>query len=114
MEMLVIALVAIVAFAIVLIPLFRRGTGATAGYDGAAGTVEPPEAWPRAGAGGTQPADAMARSGGDAIEREVQRYRAALRAGTVCTKCGQANPAGSIFCYECGARVPLADAREFE
>jgi len=50
----------------------------------------------------------------DELELEVQRYRAALRAGTVCNKCGQANPAESRFCFDCGAPLPLAEAREFD
>jgi hypothetical protein len=42
------------------------------------------------------------------IEAEVLRYRDALRAGTICTRCGQANPAGSRFCGECGRALPNA------
>lgn len=47
----------------------------------------------------------VARSDAASIEREVRRYRAALRAGTVCTRCAQANPEGSRYCYECGRRI---------
>jgi hypothetical protein len=36
------------------------------------------------------------------IENEVLRFREALRAGTVCTRCSQANPPGSRFCGDCG------------
>jgi hypothetical protein len=43
-----------------------------------------------------------------AVEREIERYRAALRAGTVCRRCGCANPEGSRFCFECGRRLPNA------
>jgi hypothetical protein len=50
----------------------------------------------------------------DDIEREVQRYRVALRAGTICTKCGQANPEDSRFCFDCGTALPLTEAREFD
>ena len=41
------------------------------------------------------------------VEQEVVRYREALRAGTICVRCGQANPAGSRFCGDCGR--PLRD-----
>ena len=36
------------------------------------------------------------------VEEEVVRYREALRAGTICARCGQANPTGSRFCGDCG------------
>jgi hypothetical protein len=36
------------------------------------------------------------------LDAEIDRYRAAVRAGAVCDRCGQANPGGSAFCYECG------------
>jgi hypothetical protein len=42
------------------------------------------------------------------IEADVARYREALRAGTVCARCAQANPSGSRFCGDCGK--PLRDA----
>lgn len=140
MEMLIIGLVAIVAFAAVLIPLFRRGT--TSSRDGeefsageAAGTPTPDSvlsADPETGDGVVPPlasgpatpvaptasaADdpaVAAAAGEDELELEIQRYRAALRAGTICNKCGQANPADSAFCFECGAQLPLSEAREFE
>ena len=35
---------------------------------------------------------------------------AALRAGTVCRRCGRANPSGSAFCAECGRRLRSARA----
>lgn len=48
-----------------------------------------------------------------ALEREVERYRAALRAGTLCRRCGQANLQGSRFCQDCGRRLrPAAAHRE--
>jgi hypothetical protein len=134
MEMLVIGLIAIAAFAAVLFPLFRRrpgfgdetefenipparpegraarratdtpGAGADAAMRGTDAAVP--------GAGGPVPADAGV--GDDALEAEVLRYREAMRAGTVCRKCGQANPGDSAYCFECGTRLPLADAKEFE
>ncbi|HEX6938466.1 MAG TPA: zinc ribbon domain-containing protein [Longimicrobiales bacterium] len=41
-----------------------------------------------------------------ALDREVERYREAVRAGTVCARCRFANPAGSRFCADCGRRLP--------
>ncbi len=32
----------------------------------------------------------------------IARYRAAVRADTVCPRCRQANPPGSRYCFECG------------
>jgi ribosomal protein L40E len=135
MEMFVIALIALAAFAVVLVPLFRRRTGADAHEFDAAplrsrpetgeGVVPPMAAGP---ATPVAPAGAMApdapaepavpdaqtqTAGDDELEREVARYRAALRAGTLCRKCGAANPPDSRFCAECGAGLPLTDAEEF-
>ena len=36
------------------------------------------------------------------FEADLQRYRDALRAGTVCGHCREPNPAGSRFCGQCG------------
>ncbi|MGH7481179.1 MAG: zinc-ribbon domain-containing protein [Longimicrobiales bacterium] len=40
-----------------------------------------------------------------ALDREIARYRAALRGGTLCLDCGRANPDDSRFCAECGRRL---------
>jgi hypothetical protein len=111
MEMLVMGLVALAAFAAVLFPLFRRraGYGDELEYE----NVPPADAAPPVPAV-LDETGASEGDPGDPIEAEVLRYRAALRAGTLCRKCGQANPAASAFCFECGARLPLADAKEFE
>lgn len=37
-----------------------------------------------------------------AIEAEVARYRAALRANTICPACLEANPPESRYCADCG------------
>jgi hypothetical protein len=37
-----------------------------------------------------------------ALDADVRRYRDALRTGTVCGHCRQANPANSRFCSDCG------------
>src|SRR5688500_9123806 len=102
MEMLVIAIVAIVAFAAVLVPLLRRGRGGDADareFDAGAGAPRSEAAANAAHAGA---APAAGQSEDDRIEREVLRYREALRAGTLCARCGQANPPGSAYCADCG------------
>lgn len=38
----------------------------------------------------------------DEIKKEVQRYRAAIEARTLCERCLTANPPKSNFCSECG------------
>jgi hypothetical protein len=124
MEMLVIALVAIVAFAAVLLPLMRRGEPSASDeleFDtGAAATAVAEEAVPPIGAGPATPLVPMTEAALAEpepitdIEQEVLRYRTALRAGTLCVRCGEANPPGSRFCADCGKRLPLADAKEFE
>lgn len=132
MEMLVIGLVAIAAFTAVLIPLFRRRPGfgdekefenipaAAADSKGQGGEADSAEkAVESDGHAPALPASDAAIAAGSGpgqehVEAEVLRYREAVRAGTVCRKCGQANPAGSSYCYECGSRLPLADAQEFE
>jgi len=117
MEMLVIAIVAIVAFAAVLLPLLRRGRGGVADareFDTGPGTPRNGAAARAADAGVATATNATAGHIADErIEREVLRYREALRAGTLCARCGQANPPGSAYCADCGKRLPLADAREF-
>jgi hypothetical protein len=152
MEMMIIAVVAVVAFAAVLIPLFRRGPRGVAPdeFEGDARPASPPrrelvrEADPVHGegvippmaSGPVTPVDAAGSTDAEGIETagapvsqtgpaspaqddgelelEIQRYRAALRAGTVCSKCGQANPAESAFCFDCGAALPRSEAQEFE
>ncbi|MBX6363145.1 MAG: hypothetical protein IRZ00_04695 [Gemmatimonadetes bacterium] len=47
----------------------------------------------------------------DELEAEVLRYREALRAGTVCDYCRQANPPGSRFCFECGQPLEMPTRR---
>jgi ribosomal protein L40E len=114
MEMLIIGLIAIAAFAAVLFPLFRRRPGF--GDETEFENIPPatPEQPARDSAPPAGPQGAGAARTDDAVEAEVLRYREAVRAGTVCRKCGQANPVDSEYCYECGARLPLADAKEFE
>jgi hypothetical protein len=88
MEIIVVALLIIAAVGAVLAPLLRRDAGAP---DPAAarGTLDPTLSQ-------------------DDIDREVVRYRAALVAGAVCTRCAQANPPGSRFCSDCGRPLKAA------
>ena len=85
MEVVIIVLLAVAAFALILVPLLRGGS-----------------------------ANVTDASSDAPVEQEVERYRAALRADTVCKRCGQANPPGSRFCYECGRRLATTDAEEFD
>jgi hypothetical protein len=39
------------------------------------------------------------------LEREIAAYRIALRAGTLCDRCGSANVAEALFCGTCGKRL---------
>jgi hypothetical protein len=41
----------------------------------------------------------------DALDVDLARYREALRAGTVCPRCRQANVPESRFCSECGREL---------
>lgn len=65
--------------------------------------------WPvyRPGAPSRRPAPLPALDD-DSLDREVARYREALRAGTVCARCRFASPPGSRFCADCGNRLPGA------
>jgi ribosomal protein L40E len=44
-----------------------------------------------------------------ALEADVTRYREALSAGTVCSRCRAANPPGSRYCGECGRRLEIEE-----
>lgn len=87
MELIVVLLIAGAAVAAVMVPLLRTGPVHDPGLEDAAG-----ERMPRPAAG--------------AREAEIERYRHALRAGTVCRRCGRANPDDSRYCAECGRRLP--------
>jgi hypothetical protein len=84
MEILIIAVIVAVAVAAVIHPLVQRSA------------TEPLEA--------PEP-EQIDRA---ALESEVQRYRAALREGTLCRRCGEANPAGSQYCAQCGRALTEA------
>ncbi len=84
MQILIIVLVAAIALAAVLYPLLRPSARdvavAPAGLDAAT------------------------------LDAELERYRAALRSGTLCLSCGAPNPKGSRFCAQCGDRLIAASA----
>jgi len=100
MEIVIIVLVGLAAAAAVLVPMVRGGRGRST-HAGDVVESAPPEA----------PDDSGEAAGGADletdrdIEREVARYRTALRAGTVCAWCGEANPADARFCFRCGRPV---------
>jgi hypothetical protein len=48
-----------------------------------------------------KPADRTFASDGE-IRNEVERYRAAIKAKTLCDHCLTANPRDSAYCSECG------------
>jgi hypothetical protein len=99
MEPIILGLVSLGTAVVVLRPLVRSvwngydwdGTTSRSGADAAAGT-------------------APAGDGEPGLRAEVDRYREALRAGTLCDRCGQANAPGSRFCAECGR--PLSGGRQ--
>lgn len=79
MEIFIILLIAVAGVAAVIVPIVRGG--------------DTPR---RAPAMGPRFSDEAA------LDAEVERYRAALRAGTLCGRCRFANPGGSNFCADCG------------
>ena len=46
------------------------------------------------------------------LEREIAIYRAALRSGTLCRRCGRANAAGARFCGDCGRALAASRTRD--
>jgi uncharacterized OB-fold protein len=84
MELAIVITLAVIAFGALMIPLLK-GRGA--------------------------PTDAMSDA---PIEEQVRRYREAVRADTICRRCGQANPPASRYCFECGRQLATADAEEFD
>lgn len=36
------------------------------------------------------------------LDEEVKKYREAIKKGTLCERCLEANPPGSKFCGDCG------------
>jgi hypothetical protein len=84
MEIVLIAVLLLAGVAVVLRPLLARDAGA-------------PD--PTTTPAGDDGADDRA------LAADVARYRAALRAGTVCARCKEANPPDSHFCADCGRQL---------
>lgn len=101
MENVLIILIGLAAAAAVAWPLVRSTTASDPHLDPDPSVVEATDAQ---SAGAVGPPD---------VEREIMRYREALRGGTVCARCQAANRAGSRFCAECGAQLarPAETAR---
>jgi ribosomal protein L40E len=105
METIIIAVIAVVAIAAVALPLLRAGRSPHDAREYAAGPLTAPEA--------TVPGAAPAAEVGSGLEAEIAQYREAIVAGTLCRKCGAPNGRDARFCLECGAKLPVEDAREF-
>lgn len=89
MEIAVVLVIALGAVAAVIVPLLKGGGAHDPELD-----PDTPIANRR-----RDPAD---------TERVIEEYRRALRQGTVCRRCGRANPEESRFCAECGRRIRAA------
>jgi len=100
MEPIILGLLSVGTAVIVLRPLVRSAWN---GYDWDGKRSALPDG---AAASGSTPA----ADGDGGLRAEVDRYREALRAGTLCDRCGHANASGSHFCAECGR--PLAGTRQ--
>jgi hypothetical protein len=113
MEVAIIVLLVLAALAAVLYPILT----------GRSRPAPPPEVAQRARARPRQAGGAAARERGPAggssaaapasaadadTEAEVRRYRVALRAGTLCRRCAEANEPGARFCTRCGKPLPAA------
>jgi hypothetical protein len=93
MEIAVLVIIAVAAAVAVLQPIVQPPPPGDVDFDGVPATPE------------------AQRAAADALEPELSRYREAVRAGTVCSRCGQANPVDSQFCFECGRPLGTHSAR---
>lgn len=93
MDVVVIAVIAVVVVAAVAWPVLRGGPTSDPHLDPDPSVLEATDA---------KSAGAI---GSPELEREILQYREALRAGTLCARCMTANPAGSRFCAQCGKPV---------
>lgn len=109
METIIIAVIAVVAIAAVALPLLRAGRSPHDAREYAAGPLTAPAVPAEAMVPGAAPAAEV----GSALEAEIAQYREAIVAGTLCRKCGAPNGSDARFCLECGAKLPVEDAREF-
>ena len=115
MEIAIIALLVVLVIGAVAAPLVRGGRGQHADAREFALDAPPPAANPAAtpAAAARKAAGPADAASGDALEAEIARYRAALTAGTRCSRCGEANPGDAKFCGECGKALPASEAQEF-
>lgn len=67
-------------------------------------------AWPLLARRAAAPHAAAHAVDPERVERRIGEYRRALRQRTLCDRCLYANPPGSRFCAQCGARLGAADA----
>lgn len=111
MEIAIIGVLAIVVIAAVALPLFRGSAGHADAHEYGTGTeaTSPPITT------GSPAFDVPVTAGDDAaLEAEIARYREAVASGTVCRRCGEANPRDAKFCADCGKPLPRsADAQEY-
>ena len=49
-----------------------------------------------------RPQDTLVAASDDALNEKVERYRDAIKRGTLCERCLTANPGGSRYCGDCG------------
>ena len=49
-----------------------------------------------------RPQDSLVRASEEALNEKVERYRDAIKRGTLCERCLAANPGGSRYCGDCG------------
>jgi hypothetical protein len=87
MDLVIIIVLGLAACAAVAVPFFRRHHVELLADPAAAPGVD------------AQPPNPTALA---ELEEEIAHYRTALRAGTICDRCGRANREASRFCAECG------------
>jgi hypothetical protein len=49
-----------------------------------------------------RPQDTLVASTDESLNQKVERYRDAIKRGTLCERCLAANPGGSRYCADCG------------
>jgi len=49
-----------------------------------------------------RPQDTLVAASEEALNEKVERYRDAIKRGTLCERCLAANPGGSRYCGDCG------------
>jgi hypothetical protein len=49
-----------------------------------------------------RPQDTLVAASDESLNQQVERYRDAIKRGTLCERCLAANPGGSRYCADCG------------